>query len=176
VEVYGGKGSTAAETWIWRPAAANWEKLATQGAPPGARGGRMVWAAKSQRLIYWATWASQLWAFDPKSRVWEDLTPKSGPKPEGFCHQGMAYDSLNDAVIMFGSMWGDNKSLGPWVYSFPNKTWMEMKPAVWPYSQWAGEQMLMDYDSEYNVVIIAGNARYTWVYRYKGGVPKPNRK
>lgn len=177
VEVYCGgsndvrKKCKAAETWVWRPAAAKWEKLATQGAPPGSECSRLVWAAKGQRLMYWACWASQLWAFDPKTLTWEDVSPKEGPKPVGFWRQGMAYDSANDAVILFGSEWDDGKkSLGPWVYRFSMKTWTDMKPTTGPISEWAHQQMMIEYDPEYNVVVIAGNARGNWVYRYKSEI------
>jgi hypothetical protein len=36
--------------------------------------------------------------------------------------------------------------------------------------------MMMDYDSKYNVVVIAGNNRGSWVYRYKQAPEKPSKK
>jgi len=142
--------------------------VATVGAPPGAECSRLVWAAKPQRLMYWTNWSSQLWAFDPQKRAWEQVVPKDGPKPEGFWRQGMAYDSANDVLLLFGSGYKASKDpMGPWAYSFADKTWTEMKPAVQPTGNYGGQQEMFEYDPEHNVAVIACHARNTWVYRYK---------
>lgn len=152
-------------TWVFRPEAKKWEKLTTQGQPPGAGNSRLVWAAKQNRLIYWARTA--LWAFDPKTLAWENISPKEGPSPAGFYRQGIAYDAANDVVIMYGTKDESGKlSMGPWVYSFASKTWTDMQPAKGP-PKGAGQQMLACYDAEYNVLVITGSGRGTWVYRYK---------
>jgi len=158
VEVDGG-------TWVYRGATKAWAKVATKGTPPDARNSKLVWAAKQKKLIFWT--GAALWAFDPQALTWEDISPKEGPSPAGFYRQGIACDSANDAVIMYGSKDdGGKMSMGPWVYSFEKKTWTDMKPANGP--PLGTRQCLMTtYDSEYNVLVIACNGRGTWVYRYK---------
>jgi len=163
VEVAGEGKAKAADTWVYKDK--RWGKVATNGSPPPTMCSKLVWAAKPQRLIYWSGGA--LWAFDPKGLAWEDLSPKEGPSPAGFYRQGMDYDSANDAVIMFGTKdEGDKLSQGPWVYSFEKKTWTDTKPAKGPWKG-SGQSMFAAYDSEYNVLVIAGSGRGTWVYRYK---------
>ena len=160
VEIIPAKG--AGETWVYRPGAKKWEKLATKGAPPGGRNSKLVWAAKQKRLIYWANENDQLWAFDPVALSWEDLTPQEGEKPRGFYRQGMAYDSANDIVFMFGTKPENNpKPGGPWIYDFAKKSWRDMKTPGGPNP--AAQGMPLDYDSEHNVVFMHGG----WFYRYK---------
>jgi len=160
VEIIGGKG--AGETWAYRPAAKKWEQLATKGSPPGGRNSKLVWAARQKRLIYWANENDQLWAFDPAALAWEDISPREGDRPKGFYRQGMAYDSANDVLIMFGTKPENNPSPGgPWVYSFATKAWQDMKTPGGPNP--AAQGMLLCYDSEHNVVFMRGG----WFYRYK---------
>ncbi len=169
VEVDGANQSRTADTWVYRPVERKWEKLTTHGSPPGGQCSTMVWASGPKRLLYWAPPVSQLWAFDPQTLSWEDISPPDGPSPAGFYRQGMAYDSTNNVLIMFGSKDEQRKlSQGPWVYSFQAKTWTDMKPAAGP-GRGHGQQMLTCYDSKYNVVVIAASGRGTWVYRYRQG-------
>jgi hypothetical protein len=164
-------------TWVFRAQTQKWEPLATKGGPPGAICSRMVWASGPQRLILSAY--GTLWAFDPKTLTWENISPKSGPSPGGSYRQGIAYDSANNVVIMYGFKdWKDN--FGPWVYSFESKTWTVMKTLNGPKEMNSGTEggqvMMMDYDSEYNVVVIACNNRGSWVYRYKQAAPAPQNR
>jgi len=163
VEIVGGKGGP---TWVYKPEAKKWENPATQGSPPGGRNSKLVWAAKQKRLIYWANENDQLWAFDPAALAWADISPKEGDKPKGFYRQGMAYDSANDAVIMFGTKPENNPNPGgPWVYSFATRTWQDMKTPGGPNP--AGQGLPLCYDLEYNVVFMRGG----WFYRCKSAPP-----
>ncbi len=163
VEIGGDRRIAEAPTWVYRPSRARWEGISTQGSPPGGHNSRMVWASKQKRLVYWSYRTDQLWTFDPESSVWEDISPKQGPKPVGFYRQGMAYDSANDVVLMYGSKSENNNSQGPWVFSFETGLWKDMNPQGGRSSK--GQQMLVCYDSEYNVMVLKGSD--TWVYRYK---------
>ena len=104
------KNTLAAETWVYRPAAnsgeeSSWEKIATNGAPPGAHNSQLVWASEQERLIYWGraktldgSRDSELWAFDPATSTWEDISPTSGPSPDGFYRNGLVYDSTSNVI------------------------------------------------------------------------------
>lgn len=151
-----------AQTWVYRPGAQKWEKLATKGSPQGGRNSKLVWAAKQNLLIYWANENHQLWAFDPAALAWSDLTPAEGEKPQGFYRQGMAYDSANDVIFMFGTKPENNPNPGgPWIYDFATKSWKDMKTPKGPSPTSQG--LPLCYDSEYNVVFMRGG----WFYRYK---------
>ena len=170
VEVGGNRNTPTGgtETWVYLSDTSGWEKINTNGAPPGANNSRLVWAAKQQRLIFF-TASEQLWAFDPATSTWENISPTSGPSPGQFGRQGMAYDLANDVVIMYGN---DSTGLlipGPWVYSFQTRTWTDTNPEFRPADGGFGRQQSqhMAYDIEHNVVVITGNGRGTWVYRYK---------
>ncbi len=173
VEVGGDRGTLKSETWVYRPNASNWEKIKTNGAPPGTHNSRLVWASRQKRLIFWAG-TTQLWTFDPATSTWENISPTSGPNPSGFYRHGMAYDLANDVVIMYGSKnESGTLSMGPWVYSFQTETWKDMNPDFRPPNGSGPESqsLQMAYDTEHNVVIITGNRRGTWVYRYKKSSP-----
>jgi hypothetical protein len=164
VEIGGDFKAKAAPTWVYRSATKKWGTVATQGSPPGALCSKLVWASKPERLIFWN---GALWAFDPKGLAWEDLSPKEGANPAGFYRQGIDYDSANDVIVMFGTKdESDKLSQGPWIYSFEKKTWTDTKPANGPWKG-SGQSMFAAYDSEYNVLVIAGSGRGTWAYRYK---------
>ncbi len=170
VEVLGNRKTKAASTWVFKPKEKKWQKLATRGAPPGAHNSHLVWAAAHKKLVYWSHQDDTLWTFDPKTLAWENVTPKEGPKPVGFYRQGMAYDSANDVVIMYGSKDGRNNSQGPWAYDFKTQQWKDMKPAGGPKRK--DQQLPMCYDSRYNVTVIASSGRGTWVYRYRKAAGK----
>jgi len=178
VEVGGDRNTPTgeSETWVYRSDISGWEKITTNGAPPGAHNSRLVWAAKQQRLIFWADF-SQLWAFDPATSTWENISPTSGPSPAGFYRHGMAYDLANDVIIMYGNNSAGSLITGPWVYSFVSRTWKNMNPEFRPADGGFGKQQSqqMAYDIEHNVVVVTGNGRGTWVYRYKKANSEPTR-
>ncbi|MHC4915263.1 MAG: Kelch repeat-containing protein [Planctomycetota bacterium] len=166
VEVLGGRKTKAASTWVFRPAEKKWVRLVAKGAPPGAHNSRLVWAAAHKKLVFWSHQDDTLWTFDPAALAWEDVTPGEGEKPVGFYRQGMAYDTANDVVVMYGTKDGRNNSRGPWVYDLKTRKWKDMKPAGGPGRK--GQQLPMCYDSRYNVMVMASSSvRGTWVYRYK---------
>jgi len=115
-----------------------------------------------------------VWAFDPATTTWEDISPTSGPSPDGFYRNGLVYDSTSNVIIMYGTKENSltaGVSMGPWVYSFDTRTWEDMSPNFWPGGR--GQNQQMAYDSENNVTVITGNGTGTWLYKYKNAAAAP---
>lgn len=102
--------------------------------------------------------------------MWRNVSP-SGPS-ERF-EPSMAYNSLNQKVVLFGGYTGgyDNDYYffrldDTWVYDLPSNTWTQMDPSIKPSAR-HGHSMV--FDSDFSKVILFGGGigrglDDTWVY------------
>ncbi|MFV2014334.1 MAG: Kelch repeat-containing protein, partial [Candidatus Heimdallarchaeota archaeon] len=82
--------------------------------------------------------------------------------PEARQHSAMAFDSLNDKVIIFGG--ANGTVLGDtWAYDYSSNTWENMNPIVSPTPQ-QGHAMV--YDPSIQKVVLFGSGAQTWTYQY----------
>lgn len=96
-------------------------------------------------------------AFEP---YWIEKTPLTGPSARQ--HHAIAYDSLNNKLILFG---GYNSSpIGDtWAYDYSTNSWEEMKPSTSPLPMY-GHAMV--YNPEIQKIVMFGGVQ-TWTYDYQ---------
>ena len=96
-------------------------------------------------------------AFQP---TWVEKFPVTSPGARQ--HSAMAYDSLNDKVIIFGG--ANGTILGDtWAYDYSSNSWENMNPLVSPVPQ-QGHAMV--YDPSIQKVVLFGSGGQTWTYQY----------
>ncbi|MCE7736149.1 MAG: hypothetical protein GPJ54_14805, partial [Candidatus Heimdallarchaeota archaeon] len=105
-------------------------------------------------------------SFEPN---WVERSP--APNPGARQHHAMAYDSINDKLILFGGNNGTStdRFADTWAYDYKTNTWEEMKPSISPVSMY-GHAMV--YEPELQKVVMFGGydgsslLNDIWVYDY----------
>jgi hypothetical protein len=112
------------------------------------------------------------WTFSEAAKKWSPIPQPMGEQPPGRILPGMAYDSAEKKIVLFG---GDDLARcmnDTWIYDCAKRTWKEAKPAVSPTAR-AGHAMV--YVPEAKGVLMCGG--YTggwnglgdvWVYSVPG--------
>lgn len=109
------------------------------------------------------------WIYDPETNQWDSLTGAVRP-PYRACKYGLAYDSLNDVVLLVGGQvrWGGTNMNDMWIYHPRTNAWEEVGPAPAGGNFPGGENMCTAYDSRHNVFLIGQTyAGPLLAYRYK---------
>lgn len=115
----GSSGGAQNDTWLWD--GSDWSLLAPASNPPIRYGANMVWDSVRNRIVLFGgqTGASpnviynDTWIWD--GNTWTQLWPAGGP-PAGRYNFAMAYDPVNQAVVIYGGNRGTP--------STANDTWL----------------------------------------------------
>lgn len=156
------------DTWTYDYKSNIWEKLDTPAPPPARFNPGVAYVEDQQAIIIFGGYKTpdrhlnDMWLFDVMTDTWTELKPLNSPHARG--NMGMAYDSENKVLILFG---GSSNSEYPysdtWVYSFESNSWTEMHPAVSPRPQYGVGMM---YDSlNKRILLLEGH----WVIREQSG-------
>jgi hypothetical protein len=108
------------ETWSYDPEKNRWSKINTRGEPPWTIEGTLEYDPNHQNLYFFggnyeANFA--LWKFDIRKSAWKPLKPQGdGPTGDSNYGPGMAYDSKNDALMIYsgGTIWAYHPSSDSW--------------------------------------------------------------
>lgn len=161
----------------------------TSGSRPSPRNS-FAWVyleGHSQILLYGGDTnqgkSSETWIYDLTENRWFCVDSELEQRPPGLSEITMAYDSINDKVILFGGM-GENSPGSRdqtynelWVFSFEPLSWTRMSPDNNPLPQY-GAQMVYDeasssvlmYPGHWNEVDDPTNHGYgddIWEYQYQ---------
>jgi N-acetylneuraminic acid mutarotase len=117
----------------------------------------------------WHPAHSGTWVFPESNRKWEAIPQPIGDQPSPRVLPGMAYDSAEKKIVLFG---GDDLAHcmdDTWVYDCKQRTWAEVKPLVAPQAR-AGHAMVYLPDAQ--AILVAGGyaggwrmLKDVWVYR-----------
>jgi hypothetical protein len=107
--------------------------------PQARQGARMVWDSTNKVFwIYGGTYAnisaykSDLWKFDPASKVWTQMSPTGGP-PSARYNYSMIFDPVNTTLILFGGVNSSATRLNElWKYTVGTNTWSQLSPTGGP--------------------------------------------
>lgn len=92
----------------------------------------------------------------PQPAVWQALTV-SGPQPAARHDAALAFDAVNQRVLLFGGQSGATTLNDTWAFDLASRTWQELTSAVRPparYSMVAGIDAMQD-----RLLITAGEAQ-----------------
>jgi N-acetylneuraminic acid mutarotase len=148
------------DTWVYNYNSNKWVKLSLAVRPPPRFNPGVAYIADLQVIFMFGGYKlserhlNDTWLFDVKTDTWRELNPSNSPAPRG--NMGMAYDSKNRKVILFG---GSSNSEYPhsdtWAYDFESNTWTEMHPASSPNPQY-GVGMVYDSLNE-RILLLEGH-------------------
>ena len=182
IVLFGGSDNGAvtrpAETWTYDLDSNAWTNMAPATQPGLRRSSAMAYDSLHDRIIMFGGWGgsggvppdtliADTWAYDLNANTWTNMAPAGAPSPRQ--DYGMAYDSRNDRVILFG---GDGGALlsDTWAYSFATNAWTNLNPPVGP-SPRVSHAMAYDEANGRTVLfggVMAGGVRSaeTWAYDY----------
>jgi hypothetical protein len=123
------------DTWALDLTSATWEDISPpSGRPPKRCFPRAAWDPPSGRLLLFAGENSEqpflgdLWAFDPVSRVWEELPPgRRTPPPRS--QYGAAYVPDRGWMLIFGGAGQDGNLRDLWFWVPSAKGWGMITPS-----------------------------------------------
>jgi hypothetical protein len=119
----------------------------------------------------WEEWTMKTLLYDYDANEWKDLAPKGLP-PFRNNKYGLAYDAVNDVVILVGGHinWNGPVAANLWVYDVKSNAWMEMQPQGDKITY--GGALRTVYDPRHNPTLIGheGSGHRLVAYRYKRGV------
>jgi len=103
----------------------------------------------------------------PGTSTWTNLMPSTSP-PARANHM-MAYDSADDALVMFGG-WNGPYLGDTWIYGFQNNTWVNRSPPTSPSPRERGGIV---YATKHDFIVLFGGytgsrrLNETWIYNVK---------
>jgi len=156
------------DTWAYNYSSNEWVELSPLVRPPPRFNPGVAYIPDRQAILIFGGYKppdrnlGDAWLFDVKTDTWRELEPSNSPTPRS--NVGMAYDTKNGRVILFG---GSSNSEYPtsdtWAYDFESNTWTEMHPAASPKPQY-GVGMVYDSLNE-RILLLEGH----WVTRDESG-------
>ena len=127
------------DTWIYDTATNSWVNMTPSSSPPGRYYHRTVYDSFNRKVVLFGgysdtnnivTYYHDTWVYDGATNTWTQKFPNNPPQGRG--RFGMAYDSIDHKVILFGGNDGNNKLGDTWVYDVAMNTWTQVFPAVSP--------------------------------------------
>ncbi len=162
IVVFGGSNygvdHALSDTWIYWMDTGLWELMNPTIAPPGRYGHNMVYDSTRGTIVMFGGYDQQTtfddtWTYDLLTNTWTEIDTVNDPDPR--YGAAMAYDDVNDMVILFGgSSW-----ISPWVR---NDTWaLDIGEWTWVKVNTVGDPPLRknhgaSFDSDEGVMVVFG--------------------
>ncbi|MFX1484786.1 MAG: kelch repeat-containing protein [Promethearchaeota archaeon] len=147
-----GGDETIEDTWFYDYATNTWTEHAGT-SPPGRINAGMVYCGESNEMImYGGLGDTRTWSFNCETQTWSQVTTTHNPGP----HQShaMAFDSVENAVILFGGI--SSSAMTPvddiWMFDCETRDWTELHPPTVPLARYGH---VMTYDVSNDMIIMA---------------------
>lgn len=153
-------------TWIYDPLSNVFERKQPVKVAPWHGEIAATYDGKRRYVLFFGgeyPKSDKLWAYSVDQNTWLDLSPPTGMRPAAGGGYGIAYDSANDVVIVYGPS-------GLWIYDYAGRSWIQPTTTLSPQ---AGTYVhgRLKYDVKRNITFLAyGSSTYlvnVWAYRYK---------
>jgi len=148
-----------------------WGEITLNHHPVAMYGQKMVYDSVNRKMVmfggrtYTGASSSQTWLYDTSRNAWTRVQPSSSPNARYY--HGMAFDSSESKVVMFGGYWVGSET---WVYDVGGNEWTQRYPDAHPRSVYGHG---MTYDSDNDKIVLFGGMIYsggwrrwneTWIY------------
>lgn len=161
----GQTGQYFSDTWHFDFAARSWAKAPTTGTPEGRNFFGMTYDPNSQRIyaLGGSEHPNTLHAYDPVTRVWEDVAPGPGDGVDDF--NQLVFDHDSGKLVQFGGVNASGGaagtgSLSAWAFDTATLTWEEVVPTgPAPVQRWAHTMVSVP---GLGIVMFGGNLSSTW--------------
>jgi N-acetylneuraminic acid mutarotase len=156
--VFGGNSGVANgpifnDLWAYRPASNSWTQLSPSGSPPHSRYYHAaVWdAADAQMLVFGGftgggidLYLNDLWAYQPASNSWTQLSPSGSPPSPGRYYPTAAWDAADSQMLIFGGYNAGTLFNDLWAYQPASNSWTQLSPSGSPPSPRLGPTSVWD--------------------------------
>ena len=155
-------GDQLNDTWAYDTAGMTWTELNPTGTvPPNRSSFAMVYDDAEQKVILFGGWSkdtsthlNDIWIYDYVANTWTAVT-STGEAPPARGGHSMAYDPVEDKVVLFGGTDSNTYFDDTWVFDFATSTWTQVTAALEIPNARAGHRMAYD-PSSANVVLFGG--------------------
>ena len=172
--LFGGQttgNGTNGETWAYDYNTNTWTNRNPATAPSPRWGYAMAYDAESAHTVIFGGYFYMediTWAYNYSTNIWENRNATMNAsclasRPPAMHLQGMAYDSTNDRIIMFGQ----NSSIvyQTWAYDYNTNCWQLRGTTGQPTTAGQDERE-MTYDSQSRLMVLESDTDETWTYDY----------
>lgn len=127
------------DTWAYDLLTNTWTEMKPSTAPSGRAFHRMVYDSSSAKVILFGGDSDQTgfrgdtWVYDLLANNWTELNPQVAPSARAW--HGMAYDTINDKVILFGGS-GGSYLADTWIYDLDLNNWTSVDTDIAPNPRW----------------------------------------
>jgi N-acetylneuraminic acid mutarotase len=130
--VFGGRNpsSYCNDTYIYDFVTNTWTNAQANNPPPVRAYHAMAFDKVHGKILLFggatdSTSYGDTWAYDYATNSWTNMNPGSSPQP--LSGHTMAFDSMNQRIILFGGSDNNNKDSNvTWAYSFEENTWKDL--------------------------------------------------
>lgn len=164
------QGAPFNDLWAFRPSSSSWVEISSSSARPTPRlGSPAVWdPVRSQVLLYGGGSgppSSELWSYRPSSNIWQRLEP-SGPSPGERWRHTLAWDGINNRMLLFGGCVGVpcRAQNDLWSYDPAVNGWAPLRPRDRLPAPRSGHSAVWDSSSS-QMIIVGGSEGDVWAYR-----------
>jgi len=165
------------DTWTYDLGTGLWTERKPPSSPKGRTHHRMVYDDVNGVCILFGglsgfggssgNFMNDTWCYDTGTDEWKRIGSRSSPPSR--CGHGMAFDSTNGVVVLFGGWTSGDRTLNDtWSFDYRTSSWTEKKPAASPSAR---EDSQMTWDGGRGRVVMYGGTvsgyRYcneTWEY------------
>src|SRR3989344_4258636 len=159
-----GTGGDFNDLWSYNTATNGWTQLIANGAggsPEGRYGSSLLWDPINNRallfggLTFFSAYVNDLWSYNPATNGWTQLIANgAGGSPPGRSRHGVAWDQINNRLLVFGGYQSGNGLNDLWSYNPATNGWTQLSPTGGPPSTryWHG----MTWDQLNNKALVFG--------------------
>lgn len=158
-------GSPWNDVWLFDVSRNEWTNRHPFPAPPERAYQSMVYDSKDGIFILFGgrsrdnSCLNDTWSYDARTDTWTDLSPPDGPS--GRYRHSMAYDRINDVVVLFGGNDGKQCLGDTWLYNYSSNSWIEKNPTPAPAPD---DLHQMAYDEASGLTVLASSNGTIWAY------------
>ncbi|MCE7737660.1 MAG: hypothetical protein GPJ54_22405 [Candidatus Heimdallarchaeota archaeon] len=179
--LYGGllDGVFGSDTWEFDYISNAWKELNPLKSPKPFGYHAMAYDSTENKVIMFGGISTvyvtgETWEYDYDTNNWTELKPSYSPTARRY--HDMAYDSVNEKIILFGGKATSRSGTGladsaeTWTYDYKTNNWTELTPAISPPAR---SRQTIEYDPINQVFLMYGGASSagiltdTWVYNYE---------
>jgi N-acetylneuraminic acid mutarotase len=125
-----GNNSHLNDTWILDPQTGSWNNVSPSLSPSDRAATTLVYEPGTKQSILFGGFAvghslvhNDTWAYNASSNMWKDLKPSSAPSARA--SYGMAYDSRQGVLVLFGGFTEQGYFNDLWLYDPARNSWEE---------------------------------------------------
>jgi hypothetical protein len=148
----------------------DWATMVPPSPPDPRRGHAMAYDSKGGVTVLFGgyngtVYFDDTWEYDHASDTWTQIVSPSYPSDREA--PGMAYDSANEVVVLFGGLNASGYIVDTWEYDVNTNTWTEIFPPSTP-GMMSGLDMVYD-STSFRSILVGRDAMMatfeTWAYR-----------